>query len=310
MYALLPLQKRMTDAERESLLSQWAKPPANSEQTQREIAERVKAVQAAISDSASLCKRDIRVSIQGSYRHNTNVRLYTDVDINVCLMDIFTTDYTFAQGFSDKKLGISDAAYTHPRFKNELESALVSAFGRQNVKRRSKEFRVTQSHKRIDANIVPCIEHRRYRSNGSFYSGTTLHPDSGESFESWPEQHQQNSATKNTMTGKRFNQFVRIMKSLCNYMGSQGFPQAQGITSFLNECLVYNTPNELLSSGKLSAGMRKMILHMRQALEAEEQSLKWLEITEMNYLFHSSRPWTRESALNWAQAAWEWLEYD
>lgn len=300
----------MTDAERESLLSQWAKPPNNSEQTQREIAERVKAIQSAISDSTSLKPRDIRVSIQGSYRHNTNVRLYTDVDINVCLMDIFTTDYTFAQGYSDKKLGISDAAYTHPRFKNELEAALVAAFGRQSIKRRSKEFRITQSHRRIDVNVVPCIEHRRYRSNGGYYSGTTLHPDSGESFESWPEQHSQNSITKNSKTGKRFNQFVRILKSLGNYMGSQGFAQAKGVPSFLNECLAYNTPNDLLTKGKLSDGLREMLIYLRNGIEDDEQSLKWLEITEMNYLFHSSRPWTRESALNWILAAWDWLEYD
>ncbi|MFA6310561.1 MAG: nucleotidyltransferase [Sterolibacterium sp.] len=299
----------MTDAERESLLSQWAKLPSNSEQTRQEIAERVLAIQSAIANSDSLRNRDIRVSVQGSYRNNTNVRLYTDVDIGVCLMDIFTTDYTFAQGYSDKKLGISDAAYTHPRFRNELEAALIAAFGRQSVKRRNVEFRLTQSHKRIDANVVPCIEHRRYRSNGSYYSGTTLHPDSGASFESWPEQHFVNRATKNTKTGKRFNQFVRIMKNLCNYLGSQGFPQAKGITSFLNECLVYNTPNNLLDSGKLSGGLRETLIHLRQGIAADEQSLKWLEITEMNYLFHSSRPWTRESALDWIMTAWDWLEY-
>lgn len=300
----------MTDAERESLLSQWAKLPANADQTQREIAERVIAIQSAIAESDALSKRDTRVSIQGSYRHHTNVRLYTDVDINVCLMDIFTTDYTFAQGYSDKKLGISDAAYTHPRFKNELEAALVAAFGRQNLKRRNKEFRLTSSHKRIDTNIVPCIEHRRYRANGSYYSGTTLQPDRGESFESWPDQHLQNSATKNTKTGKRFNQFVRIMKNLCNYMVTQGSAEAKGMTSFLIECLAYNTPNDLLSSGRLSHGMRGMLAYLAKTLDDEEQSSKWLEITEMNYLFHSSRPWTRESAGNWVAAAWDWLEYD
>jgi hypothetical protein len=300
----------MTDAERESLLSQWAKLPNNADQTQREVAERVIAIQSAISDAASLRDRDVRVSIQGSYRHFTNVRLYTDVDINVCLMDIFTTDYAFAQGYSDKKLGISDAAYTHPRFKNELEAALVSTFGRQSIKRRNKEFRLTQSHRRIDVNVVPCIEHRRYRSNGSYYSGTTLHPDKGESFESWPEQHMQNSATKNTKTGKKFNQFVRIMKNLSNYMATEGFPQAKGVTSFLNECLVYNAPNNLLSAGKLSAGLREMLVFLRQALETDDQYLKWLEITEMNYLFHSSRPWTREATLEWIVSAWDWLEYD
>ena len=300
----------MTDAERESLLSQWAKPPNNAAQSEREIAEHVATIQSAISASATLRDRDVRVSVQGSYRNNTNVRLYTDVDINVCLMDIFTTDYTFAKGYSDKKLGISDAAYTHPRFKNELELALVAAFGRKCVKRKINAFRITQSHRRIDANVVACIEHRRYRSNGTYYSGTTLHPDVGDTFESWPEQHFINGKTKNSKTGKRFSQFVRILKSLCNYMASQGSPQAKGIHSFLNECMIYNTPHNLLANGKLSGGLRDVLGHIRNTLESDEQSLRWLEITEMNYLFHSSRPWTRAIALDWIQAAWDWLEYE
>jgi hypothetical protein len=299
----------MNDAERESLLSQWAKPPANSEQTQREIAERVKNIQTAIADSTALCKREIRVSVQGSYRNNTNVRLYTDVDINVCLMDIFTTDYSFAKGYSDKKLGISEATYTHPRFKNELEAVLVAAFGRSNVKRRDTAFHIAQNSKRIDSNVVACTEHRRYRSNGTYFSGTTLHPDNGETFESWPEQHYQNSAAKNSKTGRKFNQLVRIMKNLCNYMGTQGFPQAKAMPAYLNECLVYNTPNHLMTSGRLSDCLREMLIHIRHATESDEQCRKWLEITEMNYLFHSGRPWTRELALDWILAAWEWLEY-
>ena len=100
------------------------------------------------------------------------------------------------------------------------------------------------------------------------------------------------------------------MKKLCDYMARHGYQQAKVIPSYLNECLVYNIPNSLMSAGRLSDNLHEMLIYLRQTLGTDENCRKWLEVTEMNYLFHSSRPWTREQALDWILAAWEWLEYE
>ena len=301
----------MTDEGRESLLSQWADPPSDSELRRVGLAERVASIKQAISNAPAIGDRDIRVSVQGSYRHNTIVRMDRDVDIYVILMDIFTTDYAFARGFSDKKLKLYDATYSSPRFKNDLETAFIAAYGRGYVRRGSKGFTIKESNiHRVNTAVVAGVEHRRYRPDGSYDSGMTLRPDNGDPFESWPEQHYQNGEVKNHKTERRYRRFVRIMKKLCDYMARHGYQQAKVIPSYLNECLVYNIPNSLMSAGRLSDNLHEMLIYLRQTLGTDENCRKWLEVTEMNYLFHSSRPWTREQALDWILAAWEWLEYE
>lgn len=301
----------MTDEGRETLLRQWAEPPSDSEQRRFGIAERVVNIKNAIANAASLCNRDIRVSVQGSCRNNMIVRLDRDVDIYVILMDIFTTDYAFAKGFSDKKLKLYDATYSYPQFRNDLEAAFDAAFGRNYVRRGSKGFVIKEKNiHRVNSDVVAGVEHRRYRPDGSYASGMTLRPDNRDSFESWPEQHYQNGEAKNNKTERRYKRFVRIMKKLCDYMARHGYPQAKAIPSYLNECLVYNTPDNLLSAGTLSDNLREMLTYLRQATQTDEKCRKWLEVTEMNYLFHSSRPWTREQVLDWILVAWEWLEYE
>ena len=301
----------MTDEGRESLLGQWAVPPSDSEQRRFGIAERIANIQHAIASSAAMDNRDIRVSVQGSHRHNTIVRLDRDVDIYVILMDIFTTDYAFAKGFSDKKLKLYEASYTSPRFKNDLEAAFIAAFGRNYVKRGGKGFIIKEKDiHQVSTAVVAGVEHRRYRPDGTYDSGMTVRPDEGDAFESWPEQHFRNGEAKNNKMERRYWRFVRIMKKLCDYMARHGYPQARTIPPYLNECLAYNIPNNLMSAGRLSDNLREMLLYLRQALGTDEKCRKWLEVTEMNYLFHSSRPWTREQALDWILAAWEWLEYE
>ena len=157
-------------ADTEKLLSLWAEPPSDTEQTCCENAERV--IKNAIKASDAIKNRDIRIFVQGSYQNNTNVRKDSDVDICVCLMDTFTTDYHFAPSLSDETFGISKATYTYQHFKNDLEAALIEAFGKNNVQRGNKAFDIRENTYRVEADVVACIERRRYKQDGrSLVSG-------------------------------------------------------------------------------------------------------------------------------------------
>jgi len=298
----------MTPSEREALLSRWSDPPSDTEQTRCDNAERV--IKNAIAKSALLKDRDIRVFVQGSYRNNTNVRLDSDVDICVCLMDTFITDYTFADGLSDAALGLIGSTYPYSQFRNDLEAALVAAFGRVNVKRGNKAFDIKENTYRVDADVVACWEYRRYYQNGSYASGTALYPDNGGAIHSWPEQHRNNGVEKNNNTGRRFKRLVRIMKNLCNALTEQGNVAAKPIPSFLNECLVWNTPDHLIMDGTLSDNVRQMFIHLWQSTETDEACKKWREVNEMKYLFRPGQPWTREQAQAWIYTAWQVLEFE
>ena len=297
----------MNKSEREALLSRWADPPSNSEQVRCENAERV--VKSVIAASTILGQRDIRVFVQGSYRNNTNVRLNSDVDICVCLAEPFFTDYTFASGLSDEALNLSDSIYSYEQFKKDVGSALISAFGSQHVKRGNKAFNVRENTYRIESDVVACFELRRYHSDQTYVSGTQLISDKGEQITNWPEQHHSNGVTKNNETGRRFKRLTRILKNLRNTMVEEKHSAAVPIPSYLNECLVWNTPSELMGNASLSDDVRSMLIHLWQELETEEKCGEWGEVNEMKYLFRPLQAWTRTQARAWIQAAWTRLEY-
>lgn len=74
----------------EETLTFWTKPPSDSEQTKLENAERM--VREAISIDEKLSKKSTETFGQGSYANDTNVRLNSDIDINVRYTGAFYFD--------------------------------------------------------------------------------------------------------------------------------------------------------------------------------------------------------------------------
>ena len=73
----------------------------------------------------------------------------------------------------------SRSSYTYQQFKDAVEQAFITEFGSSRVTRGNKALDVHANIYRVDADVVPCFEHRRYtarRAYGSFYylSGTEL----------------------------------------------------------------------------------------------------------------------------------------
>src|SRR4030095_13158436 len=105
----------------------WAKPPGQTEQTKCDNA--VTAVRKAIDASSSLAKRSITVFPQGSYNNRTNVRMDSDVDICVRCTDSFF--YDLPEGTAPATFGFSTPAiYPYATFKNDVDAALRSYFGK------------------------------------------------------------------------------------------------------------------------------------------------------------------------------------
>src|ERR1035437_1882586 len=106
----------------------WGAAPSNTEQDKCGNAER--AIRKAIDASVALSNLSLKVFAQGSYANGTNVRQDSDVDICVLHSQTFYTDYSQANGLNDALLQFTDSKYRYAAFKNDVESALVSYFGR------------------------------------------------------------------------------------------------------------------------------------------------------------------------------------
>lgn len=289
----------------ESTFRLWGQAPSQTERDKFENAER--AIRKAIAASSALSARAITVFAQGSYANRTNVRQDSDVDICVLCRDVFY--YDLPAGVLRETYGITPASYVYAQFKNEVGAALSNYFGYSGVTRGNKAFDVHANSYRVDADVVPTFEYRWYASASAYHEGTKFLPDNGGQVINWPSQNYDNGVSKNQRTGERFKAMVRIMKRLRNEMNEAGIGAAKPIPSFLNECLVWNVPNERFGHDTFKEGVRYVIVHLWNNTRTVESCGEWGEINELKYLFRGGQPWTREQTNTFLQVAWNYVGF-
>lgn len=295
----------------EDVFCTWGGAPSQTEREKCENAER--AVRKAIDASKKLSTKTIEVFVQGSYANRTNVRQDSDVDICVLYKDAFFPDYSMSHGLTGAALGFGDGHYPYSEFKNDLQTALKSYFGADSVTRGNKACDIHANTYRIDADVVPCFEHRRYLGTVEshwYESGTHLIPDKGAEIINWPRQNYDNGVAKNDATGRRFKAVVRILKRLRYEMIANGHKVAEPIPSYLLECLAWNVPKECFGHDEYRADVRHAIAHLWNETRTVEQCKEWGEINELKYLFHAVQPWTREQVNSFLDAAWNYIGYE
>ncbi len=291
----------------ESVLTTWSQGPSDTEQERAANAEAQ--VRQAIADSAKLRQRNIRVFVQGSYRNRVNVRQDSDVDVGVLCFDSYFPDYADdnVKALVEKKETAS--TYSYSTLKGEVEEALVARFGRSAVTRGTKAFDIKANTYRVDADVAPFFEHRRWISETQYHSGVELLPDNATPpiVRNWPEQHYENGVVKNTATERRFKRIVRILKNLRNEMADGGVAAAKPIPSFLVECLMWNVPNNRFGYPTYKKTVRECLAHLFNNTMEEEKCSEWREISELKYLFRGSQPWTWQEAHSFIDAAWNYM---
>jgi hypothetical protein len=294
----------------EDVFCTWGAAPSATQQEKCDNAEC--AVRKAIDASKKLSAKTIEVFVQGSYANRTNVRQDSDVDVCVLYKDAFFPDYSLSQGLNGPLLGFTDATYSYTEFKNDVEAALKAYFGAGSVTRGKKAFDVHANTYRVDADVVPCFEHRRYMGtlqSNWYNSGTQLFPDSGGKIINWPRQNYANGVSKNDATGRRFKAVVRIFKRLRIEMADNGQQAAAPIPSYLLECLAWNVPNEGFGHNDYRNDMRYAITHLWNKTKTDETCSECREINELKYLLRGGQPWSRDQVNNFLLAAWNYIGF-
>lgn len=285
----------------------WAKPPGKTEQDRCDNA--TSAIRNAIKASDKLHARGVSIFAQGSYRNNTNVRKDSDVDIGILCTDIFFHD-PLPKGWTQEKLGFSDATYHYDQYKNEIEEALVNHFGRSAVKCGNKAFDVHETSYHVEADVAAFFEHRRYQADGTYFEGVELRTDrENHRVINWPEQHYENGVSKNKVTGTRFKSIVRVLKALSNEMTGQGIGAAD-VPGFLIECLVWNVPNSEFQNSTYRADVRAALAFLFNNTRSHEDCKQWGEVSDLIYLFHSGQKWTWQQVHTFTSAAWDYIGFE
>ena len=287
----------------ESDFRAWSKPPTATEADRCSNAESV--VRNAIGSYDGFAARNVQVFAQGSYRNGTNVRTDSDVDVCVRCMDVCFSQ--LPDGVSKADVGLVDASYTYAAFKNDVEAALIGYLGKDAVSRGNKAFDLHENTYRVDADVVPTFEHRRYVRTpaGGFdwLSGAELCPDRGARIINWPHQNYDNGTVKNGRTGQRFKKMVRVLKRLRNEMADSGISAVHPIPSYLVECLVWNAPDAAFGHDKYYDDVCHILASLFTATKEDAGCAEWGEVNELKYLFRTSQPWTRAQAYAFIVAA-------
>lgn len=194
--------------------------------------------------------RGIEVFLQGSYGNDTNVYADSDVDVVICLTDVFNSD-TSGLNPADKAAydaNFRSASYGFAEFRVEVTAWLSKNFG-GGVKAGKKAIFVPGNGTRRDADIIACIEHHRYTSYRStqenqHHVGITFIASSGDRIINFPKQHMRNCTKKHQATNGRFKPNVRVLKNLRNAMVEEGFLNDGVAPSYFLEGMLWSVPNQ------------------------------------------------------------------
>jgi hypothetical protein len=294
----------------EDTLTSWTKPPSDSEQTRLETSERM--VREAIKEDETLNKKSTEIFGQGSYANDTNVRLNSDIDINVR----YTGGYFFdlPKDKTETDMGIDKdgpSGYSFSEFKNDVEAALVKKFGRDQVKRNDKCITIKGTAQRIQTDVVPTWNYRRYNENKTYVLGAKFFPDKPTgSITNFPKQHIENAINKNSNTQRRFKRLTRLHRKLRYKMKDDGVTFNANISSFLLECLIWNVPNSIMNNyDTWTDRLKQSIIYIYEQTKEESTCKEWREVSELLYLFHSGRKWSRTDVNEYMVQLWNYLEF-
>jgi hypothetical protein len=290
----------------EETLDNWRKPASDHEEAKLENARAL--VKEALQKNATLAKHNYQIFGQGSYANDTNVRLNSDIDLNVMYTDAFY--YDLPSGKTAQDYGISPSTgLNFSGYKDLIEQALVDGFGRNYVKRENKCIRIFGNGGRGECDVVPTFELRRYRENGSYISGVRFFSDEQEMIDGYPRQHTANAIQKNKDTARRFKRLTRILKRIRYKMKDDKVTHPGGITSFLLECLAWNVPNHIFNDAKSWTEMiRQSIIYLYNQTKEEVSCSEWGEVSELLYLYRGKRKWTVKDVNQFMINLWQYLE--
>ena len=130
------------------------------------------AIREVLNDPSSpYYSKTYKITLQGSYGNDTNIRKDSDVDVTMCLTSTHYTDTTGlnAEDKARYERNRNPATYSYKDFKSEVFAWLTKHFG-SGVKAGRKAIFIPGSGNRRDADVLVCVSHRKYWSYSVDYS--------------------------------------------------------------------------------------------------------------------------------------------
>ncbi len=218
----------------------------------------------------------IKIDLQGSYAHDTNIYGDSDVDVIVRHTDSFRSNKLSlpSEQYLLHEKHYPSAHYDWADLRRDVITALGNYYGIEKVITTGKKsLKVLPASGRLRLDIVPAISYRAYtyflgpdlhsRENGIVFSNTAT----GEDVINYPDQHYNNAVAKQAATNDRYKSLVRIFKNMRSCSVKKGRLTKDEAPSYFLQGLVYNVPNSLFVSDRTIATL---------------EALRWLVRADIN----------------------------
>ena len=233
----------------ESQLVTWSHPGAIT----TAIATHESIRNALAANTSHIRDMDYEVYLQGSYKNSTNIRGDCDVDIVVQLNSTYCRDLS---SLSEEERILyeqnrSAATYSWEDFRRDVLQALRNYYRSTNVSEGNKSLKVSGGSGRLPADVIVCIQYRKYRrfhsfSDEEYIEGIAFYSrNDGRLIVNYPKQHYTNGVRKNAQSSTKgwYKPTVRVFKNLRTYLVDHGNIMEDLAPSYFLECLIYNVPN-------------------------------------------------------------------
>ncbi len=228
----------------ETQLQTWTNAPASTK-----IQFTHEQIRKALAQSNALKDKEYEVYLHGSYANSTNIKGESDLDIVVQLNSTYSYDLSVLPIDQRSTLNseITRATYTWSDFRNDVIIALNNFFGSNSVKAGNKSVKLTGNASRINADIVPCLSHKRYFNQYEYVAGIQFWTmKEGSSITNYPKIHLEKGEDKNQphRTNTKYKHSVRILKNIKQQIVEKhGFDPSKAPSYFI-ESTLYNVPDE------------------------------------------------------------------
>lgn len=270
-------------------------------------------VKAALSESQALNDYTYEVFLQGSYANATNTRGDSDVDIVVMLTSTYVPDTSRLTALEKARFDAQRIpGRTGPtEFRLAVQRALVGRFGAAAVQSKNKCLFVPKSNGRVDADVVPAMQIRRFQrfpnyGDPEYVEGIRISPLIGPEIVNYPKEHIKNGVAKNRACAERYKPAVRQVKRLRRRAVDHGLIGRGDAPGYLLECLVYNVAPSLFVADEVER-LRAVVAYLVQ-LSPEAMAARFKSCDEIHTLFRNDPGRHSEyTAARVVKALWETL---
>ena len=223
-------------------------------------------IESVLKDSDAPFAGKVDVYLQGSYGNHTNVYgVESDIDIVCCLKTAFQYDLRALDDTakSNFQTSYADGTYTFNQFKADVTTQLKKAYG-SDVTLGTKAIRIKANGYRRDADVLPCMNFRRYWKGSTGSEGIYFIKSDGSTVNNFPVQHYDNCVTKNQATNRYFKRTVRIFKNMRNRLVADDVLKPGVAPSYFIEGMLWNVDNVLFDAS-YSATVQACIAWLKKA---------------------------------------------